>query len=345
VNAKDIVILVCEKKSPAPHWTHTRGIYADLSEWPRSIDYYVKCPECGHVHGFYKSMAEARSKRLCPSCDFDHVEKLKKEVAKVDEAELPPEQPFDPDAPVNPKADLERYVMGDWVALAKWQLEQVLHERLDFDPDDFPNRDIDYEDPESFSKIKFKVEGSDEEYIIWKSEEDAEKDALDSVRNDLQDNPENFTQSWLENHLNVDKLRDFLKEDQLTWTREDFDEQHSDDEAKVRAMVEEGKLTEETFFKRNGELRKMTPALERLLEQAIDEWVTETVDSRLSDPLDYMREIYPEEEVMKQAIEWVGINVEEAAKDAVDTDGWQHFISRYDGKSIDLPCGAVAVRE
>ena len=345
MNAKDIVILVCEKKAPAPYWSHTRGIYADLSEWPRHIDYYVKCPECGSVHGFYKSLADARSKRLCQNCDHDRVEKLKKEIAKVTEDEQPL-VPFDPDIPVNPKAEVKRYMSGDWITVAKWELEQYLGTRLEIDTD---RRDSDPDNPES-TDIVYLVDkgadrGKDVTYKVWKNDDLAEAEALEQVRNDLESEPENFNQDWLTNFIDLDRLRNTLRQDQDTWTREDFDDQHRDYEDKVKAMVEAGKLDEGIFFKQNGELRKVTPEREALLERAIEEWVEEEVANRLSDPMEYLDEIYGKEDALKQAKEWGGIKIDDAAKSAVNTDGWQHFISHYDGKSIDLKSGAVAVRE
>ena len=343
MNAKDIVILVCEKKAPAPYWSHTRGIYADLSEWPRHIDYYVKCPECGSVHGFYKSLADARSKRLCQNCDHDRIEKLKKEVVKVTEEEQPP-VPFDPDIPVNVKAEVNRYISGDWIALAKWQLEQYLGVGVVIDPDRTADAGSDPEEPDT-AEIVFFVDDTDVTYKVWKNEELAEKEALEQVKNDLETEPEIFNQDWLRGFIDTDRLRNTLKMDQDTWTREDFDEQNPDYEDKVKAMVEAGKLPEETFYKQNGDLRKQTPERENLLERAVEEWVEQEVENRLSDPIEYLEEIYPKEEVMKHALEWGGIDYDKAAASAVSADGWQHFISRYDGKSINLKDGAVAVRE
>ena len=357
MNAKDIVILVCEKKSPAPHWTHTRGIYADLSEWPRSIDYYVKCPECGHVHGFYKSMADARSKRLCPSCDFDHVEKLKKEVAKVNEAELPPEEPIDPDIPVSAKADLDRYVMGDWIALAKWQLEQHLGETLVFDPDNFNNRETDYEDPEATDHVTFDVEGSSVTYTVWKSEELAAAAAIEQQKNSFEDEPSIYM-TWLRNYIDMDKVREALKPDEEQMTRESFEENYPDYESQVKEMVENGKLHEETFYKQNGELRKETPVRQKLLAQAIEEWIEGVVEDRLQDPEEYLKDMGYDDsggkdpytgrkiETLGDMLERLGgIDYQKAAEEAVNTDGWANTLSRYDGRSIDLPGGAVAYRE
>ena len=41
------------------------------------------------------------------------------------------------------------------------------------------------------------------------------------------------------------------------------------------------------------------------------------------------------------AIEIAGIDIDAAADDAVDTDGWEHFLARYDGKSHETDSGLV----
>jgi hypothetical protein len=356
VNAKDIVILVCEKKAPAPYWSHTRGIYADLSEWPRHIDYYVKCPECGNVHGFYKSLADARSKRLCQNCDHDRVEKLKKEIAKVTENEQPP-VPFDPDLPVNPKAEIKRYIGADWIDLAKWELSKDLGEELVFDPDHYTNKDIDPELPDDYVKVTFKAIDSDINYIVYKTEGDAEKEALEDLKNSFEDEPDTYSE-WLINFIDTDKLRDTLMSDEENMIREQFEEEHSDYEDKAKAMVEAGKLDEDSFFKLNGEFRKLTPQRERLIDLAVDEWVEESAKDRLSDPVEYMKELgwgdrtetdrYTGRKIpsmFEQIKDWGALDYEKAAEQAVAADGWQHSLSRYDGKSINLPGGSVAIRE
>ena len=82
------------------------------------------------------------------------------------------------------------------------------------------------------------------------------------------------------------------------------------------------------------------------------------MQNRLSDPIEYMRELgwtdesernpYTREKapsLFEQIRDWGALDYEKAAQGAFDADGWQHELSRYDGKSIDLECGAVAVRE
>jgi hypothetical protein len=59
----------------------------------RSI-YTCKCPTCGTLHGGYPSFEEAAMNQKCRRCNRNAVEKLKKEVAKVDEPEKPQKDIF-----------------------------------------------------------------------------------------------------------------------------------------------------------------------------------------------------------------------------------------------------------
>ena len=56
--------------------------------------------------------------------------------------------------------------------------------------------------------------------------------------------------------------------------------------------------------------------------------------------MQFLEEIYGDEAAAK-AIEIAGIDVDAAADDAVDTDGWEHFLARYDGKSHETASGLV----
>lgn len=220
MKAKDIIKLVCEKKEPAPYWTHARGIYADLSSWPDSISYYAKCPKCGHVHGTYKSMAEVRAKRLCPECDFKNVEKIKKELhhvrqpASMREAEeapdLPDESELSPQNREATKAEVERYTTGggNWVEEARWSLENLIRNEVELDPDKNPNYSPDF--PEAVFSVVFIVPSTDTCYKVWKSDNEVHNEAVQQVERDIEEEPGNFNQNWLQNFVDCNKLRQAL---------------------------------------------------------------------------------------------------------------------------------------
>lgn len=82
-------ILLQEKVKQSEPWNSTKGIYADFSQGFDKPKYYCRCPNCNFVHGHYMSPREAISKRMCPGCAAGDIEKLKKEIRKVDEPVRP----------------------------------------------------------------------------------------------------------------------------------------------------------------------------------------------------------------------------------------------------------------
>jgi len=49
--------------------------------------YTCRCPQCGTIHGGFRSYAEAQANLKCRMCNRNAVEKLKKDIEKVDEPE------------------------------------------------------------------------------------------------------------------------------------------------------------------------------------------------------------------------------------------------------------------
>ena len=77
----------------------------------------------------------------------------------------------------------------------------------------------------------------------------------------------------------------------------------------------------------------------------IDDLADKLTDSQLRDPMQYLSDIYGDKEAVEQAIKIAGIDEDAAAEDAVDTDGWEHFLSRYDGNSSETASGFVYWRD
>ena len=76
----------------------------------------------------------------------------------------------------------------------------------------------------------------------------------------------------------------------------------------------------------------------------IESLAEKITDDRLKDPMQYLEDIYGDEAAQK-AIEIAGIDIDAAAEDAVQTDGAEHFLSRYDGNSYETKSGFVYWRE
>jgi len=174
------------------------------------------------------------------------------------------------------------------------------------------------------------------EYMIFDDYDTAEKFATDRVYDDLENEPEMFTQSWLENFITI-----------------------SDTDRRIIAQEESDNLVDNVYddndiLDRAGQVNEYDAAegddekQEKILDDA-REYVREDeydrIHDELSDPINYFIDehgYYKREELLKQP--FISIDIDNAAKDAVATDGWAHFIATYDGEERDLPNGKVMAR-
>lgn len=209
----------------------------------------------------------------------------------------------------------------------------------------------DWYDNDDFLLVKFD-DGSS--WVVAPSEDDAEELAKEQVRRDLEDEPELFTQDWLQNYMSMtdtdrriiageesDRYVEDMDDDSLleeAGEKEEYDEiQDEIDELESQDNVDEDKVSELED--------KQQDLIERSKETVRDEKYDEIYDA-LEDPVEYFVEeqgIYTREELMKQG--FIHIDIDEATEDAVSTDGWAHFISRYDGNYDVLESGKVIWRE
>ena len=164
------------------------------------------------------------------------------------------------------------------------------------------------------------------------------------MREDLENEPGMFTQTWLESFINMERLRSFLHQD----ARDDdyWNESYPDYDSKIQELIDRDYLDEDPRIDSEGNELEITPEIESLVDEKWEEMIEGFAKQRLEDPIgDYLEDIYGHDDAVKQAIEWVGIDLDRAAEDAVQTDGWQHFLARDDGNSYDLPGGFVYVKE
>lgn len=160
------------------------------------------------------------------------------------------------------------------------------------------------------------------EYNIIKDEDEAEKIATAHVTQDLEEEPSLFTQSWLQSFVSI--------------TDTDKSIMVSEEEYNVREMVEEQAEDEE--FESDEEKNEW---VEKRVEESLEEF-----EKALDDPINYFVEeqgMYSTEDLMKQ--NWINIDINAAAEDAVSLDGWAHFISLYDGHYETTKGGLVYFRE
>lgn len=364
MNAKDAIQLVVEGRAPQG-WTVTEGVYGDHSNWPHSSKYYAKCPKCGLLHGDFKTLRDAHSKKFCPMCSLEQINKLKDEIEKVvtdpeykpkemskivgeaielfDPFDTPPEETvpeLPDDSPADTHAEIDRLLLSNWVDVALREFSQ--DENIDFEDLEIDKnwREGDYDPDDPESTTQFKVELGNQEWLFFKDNDTAEAYALEIVRNDLTYEPELFTQDWLKQFVNEDRLRDAIGDHYEDWEDEvrnlDYDEL-------LGKMVDEGYVESDdpTFFDEDGNALESTDASISALDTVMEDFIDK--EKPKADPWEWMRDVYGHD-ASKEAIKMVGFDLEKAAADAVATDGWQHFVNHYDGNSSDLQNGAIYCR-
>jgi hypothetical protein len=171
------------------------------------------------------------------------------------------------------------------------------------------------------------------EYNIAENHDQAYALAVAVVKQDLEQEPEIFNKEFIESHINTDKLRDELRHDVLDFRIEDLtDDAERDPERFWKDYEREGfEAPEEN---EDGERHEPTSS-------QIEELAEKHADSLLEDPMEYLEDSVGKDEAVKEAIRIAGIDINAAADDAVDTDGWEHFLARYDGNAHETGSGLV----
>ncbi len=162
------------------------------------------------------------------------------------------------------------------------------------------------------------------EYNLIADEDEAERIALDLVKQDLDEQPEMFSQDWLSSHIEISET--------------DKRVMASEEEDHIREQVEEEAKHKRFDFDTDEER-------EEWIEDEVDKLRNE-FEKSLDDSIQYFvhdQGIYSVEDLMKQP--WIRIDIDEAAQSAVDTDGWAHFLSTYDGNYDTTPGGLVFFQE
>jgi hypothetical protein len=154
------------------------------------------------------------------------------------------------------------------------------------------------------------------------------------VLQDLEHEPEIFDQAWLASHI-----------DAVALTRWVFDAAMEDDFVEDIAENDQDRFWDEYESWSLGSVpdEESDEYLEPT-ENQIDKLQRAIAKERSGDPMGYLEDIYGDEATAK-AVEIVGIDYNAAAEDAVQTDGWAHFLSRYDGNYHTTPSGFVYWRE
>ncbi len=179
--------------------------------------------------------------------------------------------------------------------------------------------------------VIYRINAGNREWCVAETVDSAYDLAKAVVTQDLESEPDIFNKDFLESHIDKDKLRRELKSDVQEMAEEDLREMN--DREFWRTAERYIDVPEEDD---DGEKPDPDDFIEDVAEKIADE--------RLQDPMEYLDDIYGDE-AAAQAIKIAGIDIDAAAEDAVDTDGWEHFLARYDGNSTETPSGFVFWRE
>ena len=211
-----------------------------------------------------------------------------------------------------------------------------------------------------------------DEYHIIKDDGEAESIAKEAVKADLEMEPEIFNKDWLESMLDKDgmvqglaeedwynwaevkeektgkDLKEGLYEDEISELRDEISQ--LEDELETSSEDEKEGIREEINEKK-GEIEEWEEEAEKsdyeddedyyLTELFNDEWLTEEelVDRHKDGIYNEFDMYFPPEEIMRH------IDLDEAAENAILTDGWPHYISSYNGDYEEIDDGYVIFRE
>jgi len=251
---------------------------------------------------------------------------------------------------------------------------------------DVPANSLEIEDfPHSISGTKmYQVEHKgvmgdygrreDREYYVVENDDAAEEEALARVKQDLENEPEIFNQSFIESHIDTERLRRDLESDVQNMREEDLRDMSARDfwreaegtgvepkyvvtgndpsgtdhnigefsdeddaEEAGRKWVEDHKAADPDPDNADGydfDVESADPS-----DSDIETVAEAQAQAQLKDPMQYLEDIYGKEDAVKQAIKIAGIDIDAAAHEAVNVDGAGHFLASYDGDLRESPNG------
>jgi hypothetical protein len=178
------------------------------------------------------------------------------------------------------------------------------------------------------------------EYRVFKTEDDAEEVAVEQVREDMEESPESFYQDFLLQHIDGRSFFESALDEMNLSYAEDIKSEDDERYANrlIAEMVENGIMDEDDALSGNAE---------ELADLYIEDFANLMTEEQLNegnDGFDYFVSNFGLEYTMKLVIDNNLIDIDEASKDAVISDGIGHFLSSYDGETLYLSNDYVAYR-
>jgi hypothetical protein len=176
-------------------------------------------------------------------------------------------------------------------------------------------------------------------YRFFWNEDKFETAAINQVTEDLENEPELFNQDWLQSHISISDT------DKRIIAQEEADNL-VDDAYDADTLVEKADMVNEYAKAQESGLDAKIGKVVDDAREAVRESEYERIKEELDDPIQYFvndQGIYSIEDLMKA--QFITINIAEAAREAVNTDGAAHFLSHYDGNYDTTASGVVYFQE
>lgn len=224
--------------------------------------------------------------------------------------------------------------------------------------------------------------GGRRSWLVMEDEDAAEALALAVVTQDLEEEPGNFSRDFIEQHIDTDRLRNDLMSDVEDNISEDLSEMSAsefwreaerngtgspsfivswdnghatgdlaeefDDEDDALAAGEEWKaemVAADDDPEEAEDVYSYDVSIKPPDDLDIESLAEKLAEERLADPIEYLADIYGREDAIEKAIEIAGIDLAAAAQDAVNIDGWPHFLAHFNGNYETTPSGFVVWQE
>ena len=177
--------------------------------------------------------------------------------------------------------------------------------------------------------------GGRQEWIVMRDEDEFDSAAVEGVKNDLQESPENFEPNFIQSHIDLDRLRRDLHSD-VSSSNTDYASEIGAERFWEEAPSHNIDIPDDVqeALDKGEDPREPTSA-------EIDAFEEDMTEQQLRDPIEYLEEIFSKEEAQKKAMEIGGIDIDAAAEEAVRTDGAAHFMCSYDGDYSTSPSGFI----
>lgn len=176
-------------------------------------------------------------------------------------------------------------------------------------------------------KIKTPVEDASE-WWIFRSSEDFEKEAIARAKNQIEDEPSTFSPSFIQKHIYItDVDRRIIAGEEA----EDFYPEDMSEEELLQAWEDSGRE------------REAAPDKEGMRDDLVAD-KSDEVEEALKNPIKYFVDdqgMYSREDLLDQ--NFIRIDAEVAAKDAVHTDGAAHFLNSWDGNRYELSGDFISI--